>query len=87
MRVPIGLLALACLLVGILPAKVIGPSLRAAANAVLGAQTPVYSLVIWHGWTPPLQMSIVAFVAGCLLYVALHAVSPAQRAHAADRLR
>jgi multicomponent K+:H+ antiporter subunit A len=72
MRVPIGLLALACLLVGILPAKVIGPSLNAAARAVLGAQTPVYSLVIWHGWTPPLQMSIVAFVAGCLLYVALH---------------
>ena len=71
MRVPIGLLALACLLVGILPAKVIGPSLHAAAHAVLGAQTPVYSLVVWHGWTPPLQMSIVAFVAGCLLYVAL----------------
>ncbi|HTM28210.1 MAG TPA: monovalent cation/H+ antiporter subunit A [Rhodanobacter sp.] len=71
MRVPIGLLALACLLVGILPAKVIGPSLRVAANAVLGAQTPVYSLVIWHGWTLPLQMSIVAFVAGCLLYVVL----------------
>ena len=71
MRVPIGLLALACLLVGVLPAQVIGPSLSAAARSVLGAQTPNYSLAIWHGWTPPLQMSVVAFVAGCLLYAAL----------------
>ncbi len=71
MRVPIGLLALTCLLVGIFPAQMIGSSLRAAAGSVLGAQTPVYSLVIWHGWTPPLQMSIVAFVFGCLLFVAL----------------
>src|SRR3546814_14674919 len=29
MRLPIGLLALACLLVGVLPARLIGPSLRA----------------------------------------------------------
>jgi multicomponent K+:H+ antiporter subunit A len=71
MRIPIGLLALACLLVGILPARVIGPSLGAAARSVLGAQTPDYSLAIWHGWNAPLQMSIVAFVTGCLLYVAL----------------
>ena len=71
MRLPIGLLALACLLVGILPAQVIGPSLAAAAHSVLGAQTPDYSLAVWHGWTVPLQMSIAAFVAGCLLYLAL----------------
>jgi multicomponent K+:H+ antiporter subunit A len=71
MRVPIGLLALACLLVGVLPARVIGPSLAAAAHSVLGARTPDYSLAIWHGWTAPLLMSLVAFAAGCLLYVAL----------------
>ena len=71
MRVPIGLLALACLLVGILPAQVIGPSLAAAAHSVLGAQTPAYSLAVWHGWTAPLQMSVIAFITGCLLYVAL----------------
>jgi multicomponent K+:H+ antiporter subunit A len=70
-RVPIGLLALACLLVGILPAQVIGPSLQAAAGAVLGAQAPSYSLAIWHGWNAPLQMSVIAFISGCLLYVAL----------------
>ena len=71
MRIPIGLLALACLLVGILPAQVIGPSLAAAAQSVLGAQAPDYSLAIWHGWTAPLQMSVIAFITGCLLYVAL----------------
>ncbi len=72
MRFPIGLLALACLLVGMLPAQVIGPSLRAAAAAVLGAgQVPEYSLAVWHGLTTPLLMSVLAFVAGCLLFVSL----------------
>ncbi|KRE85892.1 cation:proton antiporter [Rhodanobacter sp. Soil772] len=72
MRFPIGFLALACLLVGMLPARVIGPSLRAAASSVLGAgQLPDYSLAVWHGVTTPLLMSIFAFVAGCLLYVRL----------------
>ena len=68
MRVPIGLLALACLLVGILPGRVIGPSLHAAASAVLGTATPVYSLAVWHGVTLPLLMSSFAFVVGCVLY-------------------
>jgi multicomponent K+:H+ antiporter subunit A len=72
MRFPIGFLALACLLVGMLPARVIGPSLRAAASSVLGAgHLPDYSLAVWHGVTTPLLMSIFAFVAGCLLYVRL----------------
>ncbi|HEY8585151.1 MAG TPA: monovalent cation/H+ antiporter subunit A [Rhodanobacter sp.] len=72
MRFPIGLLALACLLVGILPTRVIGPSLRAAASAVLGVdQLPTYSLAVWHGVTTPLLMSVLAFVVGCLLYVGL----------------
>src|SRR5690606_27022079 len=71
MRVPIGLLALACLLVGMFPGKIIGPSLGAAARSVLGERTPEYSLAVWHGWSGPLQMSLIAFVAGCLLYVAL----------------
>src|SRR3546814_3592325 len=71
MRLPIGLRALACLLVGILPARMIGPALGAAAHSVLGSQTPVYSLAVWHGWNTPLQMSIAAFITGCLLYAVL----------------
>ncbi|MGN6788116.1 MAG: hydrogen gas-evolving membrane-bound hydrogenase subunit E, partial [Rhodanobacteraceae bacterium] len=70
MRIPIGILALACLAVGIFPAWVVGPVLRAAAASVLGAQLPAYNLAIWHGWTMPMLMSVIAFVAGCALYVA-----------------
>ena len=69
MRFPIGLLALSCLLVGMLPARVIGPSLAAAAGSVLGIDNvPTYSLAIWHGLTAPLLMSLVAFALGCTLY-------------------
>ncbi|TAK39641.1 MAG: monovalent cation/H+ antiporter subunit A [Lysobacteraceae bacterium] len=71
MRVPIGLLALACLLVGILPGRVIGPSLAAAAHSVLGPRTPEYSLAVWHGWSTPMQMSFVAFAFGVVLYGAM----------------
>src|SRR5699024_8005439 len=69
MRFPIGFLALACLAVGIFPARVIGPTLHNAALSVLGTQIPDYSLMIWHGLTAPLLMSLVAMVGGCLLYV------------------
>lgn len=68
MRFPIGLLALTCLAVGILPAWVIGPALHAAAISVLGAEMPSYSLRIWHGLTTPLLMSCIAFSAGCVFY-------------------
>jgi multicomponent K+:H+ antiporter subunit A len=62
---------LACLAVGIFPGRVVGPLLRAAAGSVLGPQLPAYDLAIWHGLTPPVLMSVVAFVAGCVLYVVL----------------
>ena len=70
MRFPIGILALACLAVGIFPAWVVGPLLRAAALSVLGPQLPPYNLAIWHGLTLPLLMSVIAFIAGCALYIA-----------------
>ena len=69
MRFPIGILALACLAVGIFPAWVVGPLLRAAALSVLGPQLPPYNLALWHGLTMPMLMSVIAFVAGCVLYV------------------
>jgi multicomponent K+:H+ antiporter subunit A len=71
MRIPIGLLALACLAVGVFPALVIGPFLATAAASVLGAQVPTYDLAIWHGLTRPLLMSVIAFAVGCALYVSL----------------
>jgi len=71
MRLPIGLLALACVLVGSLPALVIGAPLRAAARSVLGDATPAFDLAIWHGPSAPLLMSAIAFAVGCLVYVLL----------------
>jgi len=71
MRFPIELLVLACLLVGMLPTFTIGPILEIAVRALLGAQTPSYSLEVWHGFTTPLMMSLVAMGGGALLYFLL----------------
>ncbi len=71
MRLPIDLLVLACILVGIVPALTIQPVLDLAAQAVLGDQTPGYSLAVWHGWNLPALMSIVALVGGFVLYLLL----------------
>ncbi|MEP7453900.1 monovalent cation/H+ antiporter subunit A [Phyllobacterium sp. SB3] len=71
MLFPILLLVIACLLIGILPALTVGPFLHIAVNSVLGAQTPEYSLAIWHGLTLPLVMSGVALIAGIILYILL----------------
>ncbi|PWK77029.1 multisubunit potassium/proton antiporter PhaA subunit /multisubunit potassium/proton antiporter PhaB subunit [Aminobacter sp. AP02] len=71
MRFPILLLVVACLLVGTIPALTIGPFLHTAVTSVLGARTPEYSLAIWHGFNLPLLMSIVALIAGVILYLLL----------------
>ncbi len=68
MRFPIELLVLACLVVGILPALTVGPLLDVAVRAVLGPQTPAYSLAVWHGFTAPLVMSLIALAGGAALY-------------------
>jgi multicomponent K+:H+ antiporter subunit A len=68
MRFPIEFLVLACLLVGILPAMTIKPFLSTAVRAVLGPDTPYYSLAIWHGFNEPLLMSVIALAGGILLY-------------------
>jgi len=39
--------------------------------SVLGAQTPVYSLSIWHGFNLPLIMSIAALIGGVTIYALL----------------
>lgn len=71
MRFPVELLVLCCLVVGIIPALTIGPLLHNAVEAVLGAQTPVYSLAVWHGLNTPLLMSFIALVGGVALYFLL----------------
>lgn len=68
MRFPMEFLVLACLVIGIVPNLTIGPFLRVAAHSVLGDTMPDYSLAIWHGFNIPLLMSVLALVAGCLIY-------------------
>ncbi|ODT82703.1 MAG: monovalent cation/H+ antiporter subunit A [Pelagibacterium sp. SCN 64-44] len=72
MRRPIELLVLMCLAVGIIPSITVGPYLAAGVVSVLGAETPYYSLSVWHGFNLPLIMSIVALVGGVLLYLAFY---------------
>jgi multicomponent K+:H+ antiporter subunit A len=71
MRLPAGILVLACLVVGIAPAVTIGPVLAMAVRSVLGPVVPNYSLAVWHGFTPELLMSAIATTGGAALYIML----------------
>ncbi len=70
-RVPIELLVLACLVVGIVPARSIGPALATAAQPVVGGTLPDYDLALWHGFNAPLLMSLAASAGGIALYAAM----------------
>ncbi|MCU0950739.1 MAG: DUF4040 domain-containing protein, partial [Burkholderiaceae bacterium] len=75
MRVPVEILVALCLLVGLFPALIVGPTLAVAAEAALhggqGAGLPYYKLAIWHGLNLPLAMSVIALVGGLVLYFGL----------------
>lgn len=68
MRIPVEVLALLCLLVGILPAYTVAPLLATAAQASLNTVIPEYSLAIWHGFNLPLLMSLLALLGGLVIY-------------------
>jgi multicomponent K+:H+ antiporter subunit A len=92
MLAPSALLVAACVLVGIWPARTIGPFLDAAAHAVLGPIVPAYSLAVWHGLTMPLIMSVIALAGGIALYLLLYlrrdrALAPAPISHPIDGKR
>lgn len=71
MLAPSAFLVLACLLVGIFPQQTMEPFLRLAVNSILGASTPEFSLKIWHGFTAPVLMSVLALFGGVLMYASL----------------
>ncbi len=71
MLLPSTVLVIACLVVGILPERTVGPLLAAAAQSLLGANLPAYELKIWHGITLPLVMSFVALGGGLAFYASL----------------
>ncbi|TCO71738.1 monovalent cation/H+ antiporter subunit A [Rhodovulum euryhalinum] len=66
-----GFLAVFVLLIGILPATIVGPLVAVAGGAVVGGELPYYSLKIWHGVNAALVMSMIA-VAGGLVVLLLH---------------
>jgi multicomponent K+:H+ antiporter subunit A len=72
MLIPSALLVLACLLVGMLPGITVGPFLDTATRAILGDDTPIYSLAVWHGLTWPLIMSVLALLGGFGIYAVLY---------------
>lgn len=69
MKIPTGLLAMLCLLVGIFPEVTVAPLLNSAANSVLlNKPLPSYDLAVWHGFDWPLLMSGAALVGGVSIY-------------------
>ena len=74
MALPAGLLALLCLLVGVLPNATVAGVLALAATPVTGGQLPDYSLAIWHGFNLPLAMSAGALLVGAAFYFSLQRI-------------
>lgn len=68
MRIPVEILAGLCMIVGVLPERIVRPLLDVAAGAVLLGALPEYSLALWHGLTLPVIMSAAALTGGVTLY-------------------
>jgi len=72
MRVPAILLAVLCILVGLLPALLLENIVNATARA--STQMPDFigsHLALWHGFNLPLLMSVIALFGGIIFYFAL----------------
>jgi multicomponent K+:H+ antiporter subunit A len=79
MRVPVDLLVLACVVVGVAPARVVGPFLDAASRPVVGGRLPAYDLGLWHGLDLPVAMSLAAMAGGVAGYLLLRRRPPEAR--------
>ncbi len=71
MKAPVAVLAVLCVVVGVLPAATFGPLVHVAAGALLHAPPPEVELAIWHGFNAPLLMSAIAIAGGVAMYFAL----------------
>ncbi len=71
MRFPVEVLVVLCLVVGIMPGYSVGPFLHDGVEAVLGDNTPDYSLAVWHGFNMPMLMSLTALLGGIVFYAVL----------------
>ena len=73
MKAPVILLAVLCVVVGLLPALTLGPLVLVASTAMLGHAPPEFHLAIWHGFNLPLLLSMLALVGGALFYFRINA--------------
>ncbi len=69
MKFPVEILVAICLLVGMFPNMTIAPLLNVAAVSMLQTPAPDFDLAIWHGFSTPVVMSLVALVGGVLVYM------------------
>ncbi|AXY61318.1 monovalent cation/H+ antiporter subunit A [Acinetobacter sp. WCHAc010052] len=72
MRAPATLLAVLCILVGILPALLVEKIVNSTTQA--STQSAVFEgthLAIWHGFNLPLLMSLIALLGGLIFYFSL----------------
>ncbi len=70
MWLPVAVLVAAVSVIGILAEPVAGPLVRLAADAVTAGAAPPTVLKLWHGFTPALFASGIAFLAGLVLLAA-----------------
>jgi len=75
MWVPVAILATAVVAIGIAPAFVAGDLVALVAGAVTGGPLPDYHLALWHGLTPALVMSLIAFAGGIALFLGYRPVN------------
>lgn len=68
MRAPVEILVMLCLLVGVFPQWSVAPILAAAAGAALQSPLAEFRLAVWHGFTLPFAMSLIALAGGVALY-------------------
>ena len=71
MKAPVALLAIICVVVGILPSLTLGPLVLVASTALLGQAPPEFHLSIWHGFNLPLLLSMLALAGGVCVYALL----------------
>ncbi len=71
MKTPVILLAVICVVVGVLPSITLGPLVLVASAAMLGQAPPEFHLAIWHGFNVPLALSALALAGGAVFYLVL----------------
>src|SRR5690606_27013433 len=68
MDIPVMVLVVPCILIGLVPAAIVGGTLELAAGSVLGSRMPEVHLSLFHGVNLPFVMSLMAYAGGGLFF-------------------